>query len=195
MSKKNKGGRPKKENVAIPYPFPITASGEQLEKYKEALLSDLKIDPYSARNEIMMTVEVKFPNKPELPAHTHNVYQKKLKAHTRVITGAASEEERQQAAKEYLENLEKMTPEKMRDFFNLILTYKAQFANLRSRVFHAIKAAYDYESMTGRQPSKPKLKAFILANRDKYTDAPSAEDGKGWTDLWKNSGLASLANR
>jgi hypothetical protein len=158
-------------------------------------LSDVAVDPYSAHNEVMMTVEIRFPNKPEFPVHTRHVYQKKLKVHSHVITGVASEIDRQQAAKEYLENLEKMTPEEMRDFFNLILAYKAQFANLRSRVFYAVKAAYDYESMTGRKPSKPQLKAFILANRDKYTDAPSAEDGKGWTDLWKNSGLASLANR
>jgi hypothetical protein len=191
---KNKGGRPKKPITAPPRPFEH-AGDKHHSRAKQATLSDVAVDPYSAHNEVMMTVKLTIPNKPDFSPHTRTIYRKKMQAHTRVITGAASDHERQQAAREYLENLEKMTPEEMKDFFNLILTYKAQFANLRSRVFFAVKAAYDYEAMTGREPSKPELKAFILANRGKYKDAPSAEDGKGWTDLWKNSGLASLANR
>ena len=46
-----------------------------------------------------------------------------------------------------------------------------------------------------REPSKPELKDYIDARRHIYRDAPSADDNKGWTRLWKATKLWPLADK
>ncbi|MEY4569971.1 MAG: hypothetical protein RLZZ398_1410 [Verrucomicrobiota bacterium] len=61
------------------------------------------------------------------------------------------------------------------------------------RNFFAYQAYLQFVIETGRDPSKPELKDYILARRETYKDAPSKDDPRGWTRLWVASGLSLLA--
>lgn len=191
MSDKRKGGRPKKVNYEKPYPLAITRPDDDSDsdKYKKHVLSSLTVDPCSEHNEILWIV-TRSGTKEVL-----NIYVKKWVAHSHVMTGIATEKQKQIAADEYIENLASMTAEQMKDFFNVILAYKEQIAMGRSRIFFAVQACYDYMEEAGKQPSKPQLKRFILARKDIYADTPSENVKSEWTRLWKEAGLDGLANR
>jgi hypothetical protein len=59
----------------------------------------------------------------------------------------------------------------------------------------ALVAYHNYFTDHGEEPSKSKLKAYIVADRKRYKNMPDAGDGKGWTRLWKDSGLFEMPDR
>lgn len=48
---------------------------------------------------------------------------------------------------------------------------------------------------TGREPSKPELKAYMLARPETFKGTPAGDEKKQWTRLWADSGLSELADR
>ena len=200
MKKKaqNKGGRPRKNKTAPPNP---------LIDGKKAVLSDLRVDPYSAHNELRMIVEIRYNTRPynektgELgdlmqAMETREIFRKKRESHARIITGDADEYDKRKAGDEYVQNLSSMNTAELKEFFELVLNYKAQVEEKGSSHIHrAVKAFYDYDALTGKLPSKPQLKAFILANPEKYQVTIPADDKKAWTRIWADSGLYRLGAR
>jgi hypothetical protein len=63
------------------------------------------------------------------------------------------------------------------------------------RTAYAYYAYSNFIKESDREPTKPELKKYIVANRSIYKVAPDVGDGKGWTRLWKSSGLFSLSER
>lgn len=85
--------------------------------------------------------------------------------------------------------------ESCKSMFAAILRAKENLSLGQSRQSYALSACADFIRQTGRPPSKPELKEFILARSNKYRDCPSAGDGKGWTRLWKETHLDGLSSR
>lgn len=79
--------------------------------------------------------------------------------------------------------------------FSAILRTKENLSLGQSRQSYALSACADFIRETGRPPSKPELKEYILARTSKYRDYPAAQDGKGWTRLWKEVHLDGLSPR
>lgn len=73
---------------------------------------------------------------------------------------------------------------------------EAESETLKSRPLRdqsAYRAYRDFITEHGFEPSKAKLKSFILQNRSIYPDAPAPDDLKGWTRVFRNSGLGFLS--
>jgi hypothetical protein len=79
-------------------------------------------------------------------------------------------------------------------FFQRVMRLKLN-ADMPHRNAYAFHAYGRFIEETGREPSKPELRAYIEARRNEFKDAPGAEDPKGWTRLWRESGLSGLATR
>ncbi len=79
-------------------------------------------------------------------------------------------------------------------FFQRMLRLKLNAESPHRNAF-AYYAYSRFIDEAGREPSKPELRAYIEARRNEFKDAPGAEDPKGWTRLWKESGLSELATR
>lgn len=66
----------------------------------------------------------------------------------------------------------------------------------KGRLWNFLRGYIDYvEETGGRQPSKPELKAYLLARTDKYFNLPDSGDHKAWTRMLKETCLDQLANR
>ncbi|MCW1921217.1 hypothetical protein OKA05_01555 [Luteolibacter arcticus] len=79
-------------------------------------------------------------------------------------------------------------------FFQRVMSLKYNAAAPHRNAF-AYYAYSRFIEETEREPTKPELKAYILARRDEFKDAPDESDAKGWTRLWKESGLSDLSAR
>jgi len=111
------------------------------------------------------------------------------------IMGGASEFSRKVAGEVLLGAVENLTADEAEAFFKRVVTLKRNHEQLPQRNGFAFFAYSRYIEETGREPSKPELKAYLMARRETFRETPDEEDGKGWTRLWKQSGLATLASR
>jgi hypothetical protein len=111
------------------------------------------------------------------------------------ILGGASEFSRKVAGEVLLGAVENLTADEAEAFFKRVVQMKRNREQLAHRNGFAFFAYSRYLEETGREPSKPELKAYLMARRETFRDLPAAEDGKGWTRLWQESGLATLAAR
>ena len=80
------------------------------------------------------------------------------------------------------------------EFFKMLCRLKKNLEAPRRNLF-AFLAYAMFSDENGREPSKPELKAYILQHKDIYRDKPDAGDGKGWTRVWKQSGLFNLSEK
>jgi hypothetical protein len=110
------------------------------------------------------------------------------------------EEERQQwrdrVGKALSYAVEHFSAEEAAELFGIIVKLKKNHEQEGSQKNAWALAAYnDFINQTGSEPSKPQLKEFILARKEKYRQRPDPEDKTGWTRLWKASGLFGLRDR
>jgi hypothetical protein len=77
-------------------------------------------------------------------------------------------------------------------FFRSIMAMKANVSQPHRNAY-AFHAYARFIEETGREPSKPELRAYIEARRNEFKDAPSAGDKAGWARVWKAAGLSDLA--
>ena len=111
------------------------------------------------------------------------------------LMGGASDFSRKVAGEVMLGAVENLTADEAEAFFKRVVTLKRNREQLPHRNGFAFFAYSRYIEETGREPSKPELKEYLMARRETFRDLPAAEDGKAWTRLWVKSGLASLAAR
>jgi hypothetical protein len=111
------------------------------------------------------------------------------------ILGTASEYNRKVAGEVMIDAVENLTADEAEAFFKRVVTLKRNREQLAHRNGFAFFAYSRYIEETGREPSKPELKAYLMARRETFRETPDEEDGKAWTRLWKQSGLATLAPR
>ena len=91
--------------------------------------------------------------------------------------------------------LESYSADDAENLFKRIVRLKRN-SEFHHRNKYASLAYSDYIEETGIEPTKPQLREYMMARRaEKYLDQPAAEDGKGWTRLWKASGLFALPER
>ena len=111
-----------------------------------------------------------------------------------VIAGHASDWWKRSIGDFVILALEHESPELLEHIFKRVVTLKRTFvdADYRHRNYFAYRAYLDYRIEFASEPSKPELKAYILARPKIYKNAPL--DKKDWTRLWKASGLSGLAN-
>lgn len=86
------------------------------------------------------------------------------------------------------------TTDELKELFDDILKMKANREFLH-RNSYAYLAYCQFISETSREPSKWELKKYILARSDRYREAPSKGDGKGWTRVWEEAGLTKLKSK
>jgi len=86
------------------------------------------------------------------------------------------------------------TTDELKELFDHILKMKANREFLH-RNSYAYLAYSHFINETSREPSKWELKEYIVARSDRFKDAPSKNDNKGWTRLWKEAGLNKLKSK
>jgi hypothetical protein len=91
--------------------------------------------------------------------------------------------------------VEHFTADQAAEFFNHIVKMKLTHGGLPHRNAWAHAAYGDFINETGKEPSKPHLRKYMEARKEKYRDQPSPDDKKGWSRLWKDSGLFTLSDR
>jgi hypothetical protein len=111
------------------------------------------------------------------------------------IAGKASEFSRKVAGEVLLGAVENLTADEAEVFFKRVVTLKRNHEQLPHRNGFALFAYSRFIEETGKEPTKAKLRAFITARPEDYKDQPAAEDKKGWTRLWEQSGLFDLPGR
>jgi hypothetical protein len=111
-----------------------------------------------------------------------------------VLLNSATEAERAFVANLFAEALGTCTSEQLAAFFARVTKLA-----LNAEQTHRIAAAYfgysRFIEETGREPSKPELKAYLIARPETFKGMPRDESKSDWTDLWKACGLSNLANR
>lgn len=92
--------------------------------------------------------------------------------------------------------VEHFTADDAEELFGIIVKIKRTHEQVGSHANAWALAAYnDFMNEAGSEPSKVQLRKFIMARPEKYRQRPADEDKKGWTRLWKSSGLFSLPDR
>ncbi|GAA5130807.1 hypothetical protein GCM10023212_41110 [Luteolibacter yonseiensis] len=103
--------------------------------------------------------------------------------------------ERQTAGDLLVRVVEKFTADQADDFFKRLISLKRNHEALPHRNGFAYLAYCRYIEATGKEPTKPQLRKYIVARPEEFKDQPSPEDKKGWSRLWKESGLFTLKER
>lgn len=111
-----------------------------------------------------------------------------------VILNRSTPEEDKFAGELFVGLLKKQDPAVVAQAFRRIMMLVSN-AGMPHRNAFAFHAYCLFIEEAGREPSKPELRSYIEARRDRFTDAPCAEDKKGWDRLWKGSGLSDLRSR
>ena len=111
-----------------------------------------------------------------------------------VILDRATESEREFVGELFASVLATGTPEQIKGFFARVarLTANAEQPHRNSLAYFGYAR---FVEETGREPSKPELKAYLLARPETFKGLPANDAKSEWTDLWKACGLSGLANR
>ncbi len=109
-----------------------------------------------------------------------------------IICGSAGESEERELLEYFTKLILNATPEETEKAFNKILKIKRNVM-LGDRRAYALMAYSHYFDEAGKEPSKAKLKAYMIARKDIYKDQPGPEEP--WTRLWKETGLFGMSDR
>jgi hypothetical protein len=87
-----------------------------------------------------------------------------------------------------------MSADELQKVFDAIIRMKrkAEFWHRNSFAYYAYS---NYIEAYGMEPTKNALKEYIVDHPRKYKDAPSKDDCKAWTRLWKAVGLETLKSK
>lgn len=111
-----------------------------------------------------------------------------------VLLNRATDAEREFVGNLFSSVLATCTPEQIVDF-------SARVAKLAANAQQPHRNAFAYWGYarfieeTGREPSKPELKAYLIARPETFKGMSPADDKKAWTRLWLDCGLSKLADR
>lgn len=109
-----------------------------------------------------------------------------------VMLDRATDSEREVVGELFTNALATMTAEQLAAFFRRVEKLKSN-AEQPHRNCYAYFAYSGFIEETGREPSKPELRKYIMARPEAFPAMPPGDDKKAWTRLWLDSGLASLA--
>jgi len=109
-----------------------------------------------------------------------------------VIRKRGSTSDKELAGKMFVHLLENGTADQAETFFRRVMTLKRNFEQLPHRNGFAYYAYSMFIEENGFEPTKARLKKYILARPDIYKDMPRAADSKAWFRLWDESGLFAL---
>lgn len=111
-----------------------------------------------------------------------------------VLLGTASAAEKDFVGNLFSEVLGTGTPEQIAGFFARVskLAANAEQPHRNAAAFAGYAAFF---GEVGREPSKPALKAYLLARPDHFHGLPPGDDKKAWSRLWSDCGLSRLADR
>jgi hypothetical protein len=112
------------------------------------------------------------------------------------ITGEALEKTMSFVGREMVDALYEKNAVELQEFFDRIMKRKIEversYKEKPHRNFYGYKAYCEFKEENGFNPSKRGLKKFILSRLDKYLNMPDESDFKGWSDIWKDTGLFNL---
>ena len=111
-----------------------------------------------------------------------------------VLLDRATDAERESVGNLFAEAVRICTPEQLSGFFSRV----AKMAENVKQPHRNARAYFGYARFieeTGREPSKPELKAYLLARPEIYKGMPADDAKSQWTDLWRDCGLLHLADR
>jgi hypothetical protein len=94
-----------------------------------------------------------------------------------------------------VEILEKCTADETEVLFKRIVTLKRNAEQPPHRNCYAFAAYNNFIFETGIEPTKRQLRKYMIARLEEYRDQPEPGNPKGWTRLWKDSGLFKLPER
>jgi len=109
-----------------------------------------------------------------------------------VILGHISESDKEIAGKVFLHMLTNGTIAQTETFFQRLLELKRNAERLPHRNDIAYCAYCLFIHENGFEPTKARLKKYILTKPDIFKDMPQATDSKAWFRLWDESGLFAL---
>lgn len=112
-----------------------------------------------------------------------------------VILRRATDGEKQLAKELFTHILETGTAEQVTAFFARVRRLKESAELPPHRNALAYYAYSSFIEETGREPSKPELRKYIVARREIFKGAPAPEDGKAWHRLWEDCGLFELPKK
>jgi len=91
--------------------------------------------------------------------------------------------------------LEKCSADETEALFKRFVTLKRNVERPPHRNCYAIAAYNNFIFDTGKEPSKCHLRKYMMARLEEYRDQPAPGDAKGWTRLWRDTGLFKLPER
>jgi hypothetical protein len=111
-----------------------------------------------------------------------------------VLLDRASDSEKKMVGELFATALAKMNADQLAAFFRRVEKLKVA-SEQPHRNFAAYLAYERFIKTTGREPSKPELKQYIIARPESFKAMPPEDDKKAWTRIWDESGLSSLSAR
>lgn len=111
-----------------------------------------------------------------------------------VLLNRATPSDRELVGNLFVQVLETATPEQAENFFAQVATLKRN-ASQPHRNARAYFGYCSFIEATGREPSKPELKAYLDARPDEFPGLPPGYCLKSWNRLFKDSGLEHLAKK
>jgi len=111
-----------------------------------------------------------------------------------VMLGRADAMDKITVAEAMLHALKNLSSDELAEFFARIVRMKSNIENPH----RTARAYYGYTRFVeenGKEPSKPELKDYLIENSKIFIGMPNRDDGKGWTRLWRESGLSNLSDR
>lgn len=112
-----------------------------------------------------------------------------------VICSEASKETKQDVGSFFVNALENLKVDDLCELFERIVALKKNHGQLKHRNWYAVFAFHQYIENFGKVPSKMELRMYMMENIKIFKDQPGPENKKGWTRLWKESGLGGMINR
>jgi hypothetical protein len=109
-----------------------------------------------------------------------------------VILKRGSAQDKEMVGSLFVHTLENFTADQAESYFKRVLALKRNAENLPLRNGFVYYAYSSFIEEFGFEPSKARLKKFILAKPEVYKDTPPAEDKKAWSRVWRESGLFTL---
>ncbi len=111
-----------------------------------------------------------------------------------VITGSAGESEKKEFGDFFERLICDASPDEAEQVFCQIVKIKHNMMQ-RDRRAYALMAYSHYFDQVGKEPTKAQLREFMQARKETYKEMPAYLDGKGWTRIWKETGLFGMAER
>jgi len=109
-----------------------------------------------------------------------------------VILNRGSESDKATAGQILVEILAHGTAEEAGAFFKRVLTLKKESEKAPPPNSYAYYAYSRFIEENGFEPTRSRLKKYILARRSIYKVVPQADDSKAWFRVWEESGLFAL---